>query len=181
MTGACAQHALACHPVSRTTAVRTVQAGIASTQRGALALRFQLRGDMARIEVPCLGKPERRDGLWRHTCFECFVRACGDAYLEFNFSPTRAWAAYAFRGYRDPAPSPADFDPCIALDFRSDGIDLDATIPAAALPSRDMKERWRIGLSAVIEDSSGVLTYWALRHAEGKPDFHHDAAFALEL
>jgi len=38
-----------------------------------------------------------------------------------------------------------------------------------------------VGLCAVIEDGPGALSYWALRHAPGKPDFHHRAAFALEL
>jgi hypothetical protein len=32
-----------------------------------------------------------------------------------------------------------------------------------------------------VEDRSGSLSYWALRHAAGKPDFHHPDAFALEL
>jgi hypothetical protein len=43
------------------------------------------------------------------------------------------------------------------------------------------KGRLRIGLSAVIEGKDGALSYWALRHAPGKPDFHHRRAFALEL
>ena len=34
---------------------------------------------------------------------------------------------------------------------------------------------------AVIEENDGRLSYWALRHAPGKPDFHHPEAFALEL
>jgi hypothetical protein len=39
----------------------------------------------------------------------------------------------------------------------------------------------RVGLAAVIEEKSGALSYWALRHAPGKPDFHHPDAFALTL
>ena len=40
---------------------------------------------------------------------------------------------------------------------------------------------WRLGLSAVIEDTSGGKSYWALAHPPGKPDFHHADCFALEL
>jgi hypothetical protein len=40
---------------------------------------------------------------------------------------------------------------------------------------------WRLGLSAVIEDTRGSLSYWALAHPPGKPDFHHADGFALEL
>ena len=38
-----------------------------------------------------------------------------------------------------------------------------------------------VALAAVIEDRSGALSYWALRHAPGKPDFHHPQGFALQI
>lgn len=172
--------ALACHPDSPATAVRGVSAGVRSAADGALALRFELHGDIARIEVPALSGPERRDGLWRHTCFECFVRAETQAYLELNFSPSREWAAYAFRDYRDAAALPAAFDPGIAVKREAELLVLTATVPATAL-TLTAGARVRIGLSAVVEEISGAVSYWALRHAPGKPDFHHPDAFALTL
>jgi hypothetical protein len=33
----------------------------------------------------------------------------------------------------------------------------------------------------VIEDADGSLSYWALAHPPGRPDFHHTEAFALDL
>jgi hypothetical protein len=33
----------------------------------------------------------------------------------------------------------------------------------------------------VIEETNGRLSYWALAHPPGKPDFHHSDCFALEL
>jgi hypothetical protein len=39
----------------------------------------------------------------------------------------------------------------------------------------------QIGLSAVVEDINERLSYWALRHPPGKPDFHHPDNFALEI
>lgn len=38
-----------------------------------------------------------------------------------------------------------------------------------------------LGISAVIEETDGTKSYWALAHAEGKPDFHHGACFAATL
>ena len=38
-----------------------------------------------------------------------------------------------------------------------------------------------LALSAVIEHLDGRISYWALRHPPGKPDFHHPQGFALEL
>jgi hypothetical protein len=43
------------------------------------------------------------------------------------------------------------------------------------------RARLAVGLAVIIEEESGGLSYWALRHAPGKPDFHHAGAFALEL
>jgi hypothetical protein len=36
-------------------------------------------------------------------------------------------------------------------------------------------------LSAVIESSTGEISYWALKHAGAKPDFHDPASFVLPL
>jgi hypothetical protein len=33
----------------------------------------------------------------------------------------------------------------------------------------------------VVEEKDGLLSYWALNHPPGKPDFHHPDAFVLEL
>ncbi len=38
-----------------------------------------------------------------------------------------------------------------------------------------------IALSAVIEETDGTKSYWALRHPPGPPDFHHPDCFALTL
>lgn len=174
-------HPLACHPDSLPLAVRSVEAGLHQVPGGALALRFVLIGDMAHIELPALRNPRRTDGLWRHTCFECFVRTGDRAYLEFNFSPSREWAAYAFRGYRDAAPLPPAFVPRIIVSRRAGALALEATVPAAALARERTTGPWRAGLSAVVEETSAVTTYWALRHAPGSPDFHHGDALVLEL
>ncbi|OYY67097.1 MAG: hypothetical protein B7Y49_00295 [Sphingomonas sp. 28-62-11] len=50
----------------------------------------------------------------------------------------------------------------------------------------DLTEHWKDGashlaLSAVIEETNGTKSYWALAHASGAPDFHHADAFAVEL
>lgn len=40
---------------------------------------------------------------------------------------------------------------------------------------------WQAGLSAVIEETGGARSYWALAHPPGEPDFHHPDCFVLEL
>jgi hypothetical protein len=39
----------------------------------------------------------------------------------------------------------------------------------------------RFGLAAVIEETSGRRSFWALAHPPGKPDFHHADCFTLEV
>jgi hypothetical protein len=104
------------------------------------------------------------------------------SYHELNFSPSHEWAAYAFSEYRNGAPLVDDsLDPQIAVHTRADGLELQATVHLQRLSSQLLAGKLSLGLAAVIEDAEGGLSYWALRHPPGKPDFHHPETFALEL
>jgi hypothetical protein len=86
---------------------------------------------------------------------------------------------YAFRRYRDARPlEDAALQPQIALRRAADRLELEATIRLSA-PYRN--EKLALGLAVVAEEENGALSYWGIRHASGKPDFHHPDAFALEL
>jgi len=39
----------------------------------------------------------------------------------------------------------------------------------------------RAGLTAVIEETGGVKSYWALAHASREPDFHDPATFRMRI
>jgi hypothetical protein len=171
------------HPAFPCDAVRAIEAFAARPRPGRLELSYVLDGEMARLAVPALTAATRAEELWRHTCFEAFVRAPGhDGYLELNLSPSRQWAAYAFDGYRSGmrpeggvgVPEVEVRASDTRLELRA-GLDVDA---AAVLPS---DAPWRLGLSAVVEQTAGGVCYWALRHPPGRPDFHHADCFALEL
>jgi hypothetical protein len=138
-----------------------------------------VEGDLSGVRIPESQPPRRVAGLWRHTCFEAFVMAGeGPAYREFNLSPCGAWAVHAFRGYRDGGELEVELNPAIVVRRSGTRLELDAKIDPEFLPPG----RWlRLGLSAVLEGVDGALSYWALRHPPGKPDFHHIDAFALRL
>lgn len=118
--------------------------------------------------------------MWRSTCFELFVRPPGgEAYVEFNVSG-RCWAAYRFRRYRDGMED-ARIEMAGAPWEAGDGhVSQTASIewPAAALESLDSA---RLGLSAVIEEEGGRISYWALAHPGASPDFHHADCFVADL
>jgi len=171
---------LLAHPLTPSSAVHALAVRLRRTADGSLALRYRLHADLARLRIPAPQAPERRDGLWAHTCFELFVAAPDAAYREYNFSPSGLWAAYAFRGYRErdddawpPAPPP------IRVRAGAGLLELDARValPAELPPGA----RLQLGLTAVVEDADGALSYWALRHPAARPDFHLREGFALTL
>lgn len=158
---------------------------------GALRLRYRLFGDLRRIRMPPAGSSGRADGLWKHTCFEAFVRV-EDApqYLELNFSPSGEWAAYLFDRYREgmrplevgePPGMRVSQESTIPHAGAQHGLlELDALVHLPLLA--EAKGRiLRVGVSAVVEDDAGELSYWALRHAGELPDFHDSEACVVEL
>jgi hypothetical protein len=147
-----------------------------------LRLSWRLRADLGRLRLPPIAAPERSDGLWRHTCFEAFIAAqAAVGYYELNFSPSGAWAAYRFVGYRAGMAPAAIAAPEAYWRRDAAALELDATLRVADLGAGPVASPVRIGLAAVIEDGSGNLSYWALRHPQGKPDFHHPDGFVLVL
>lgn len=143
-----------------------------------LRLHYRLTGDLQLVLVPSPNAPGRQEELWRHTCFEAFIRSgSGDGYLEYNFSPSTRWAAYRFPAHR-AGMEPLDCEPP-RISSRPDRYALDVK---AKLLLPDRRSQLFLNLAAVIEEKSGAKSYWALAHPpEGPPDFHHPACFVLEL
>lgn len=165
------------HPKTPCDAVNDIWAAVERDAEGGLHVGFTLDGDVGALRLPPIAQPIRADGLWKHTCFEAFVRARpGDAYQELNFAPSTAWAAYQFSGYREGM---ADLD--IASPQIETRIDEGIYWLSSAVRGLGNTDIWHVGLSAVIETLEGDISYWALIHPPGKPDFHHSDCFALEL
>ena len=170
---------LTCH---HSQATDTIKRFTASAERGAdgwLHFRYVIRGAVERIALPARVAPHHMDELWHHTCFEAFIAAEDHpAYVECNFAPSTAWATYRFARYRTGMTTLAPIKPPrITLQTQPDGLVLEAQIHLGEFADCPL----RIGLTAVIEDKAGSLSYWALRHPRAKPDFHHRGGFILRL
>jgi hypothetical protein len=172
------RHTLRLHPDSHCAAATRIEADVARPRPGNLILSYVVSGKIGDLRWPPVVAPARADELWRHTCFEAFIRAAtGSAYFEFNFSPSTQWAAYQFSGYRS-AMRVATEIAAPRIEVRSD----EATFTLqAALELGGLSSPLHLGLSAVLEETNGRKSYWALAHPPGKPDFHHADCFALEL
>ncbi|MES1201612.1 MAG: DOMON-like domain-containing protein [Pseudomonadota bacterium] len=163
------------HPDTPSTAVTGIEVEVECVGDG-FTLSYWVVGDMEAVRWPDPAAPARTDGLWQHTCLELFIQhPGGPGYDEFNFSPSSQWAAYRFTGYRAGMHNLELAAPNIALDLSDDTflitVELVTPSPVGA----------RAAISAVIEETSGAKSYWAVAHAPGKPDFHHADSFALEL
>jgi hypothetical protein len=177
------RQALKCHPDSRCTAAARIEVEVARRQPGSLVLCYVVTGKMRGLRMPTVTAPARTDGLWRHTCFEAFVRASPSAaYYEFNFAPSMQWAAYGFGGYRSGMRVASGIGaPGFEVESSEECYRLRVSPELDRLPGLPGDAAWRLGLSAVIEETSGRKSYWALAHPPGKADFHHSDCFALEL
>jgi hypothetical protein len=175
--------ALVGHPSTPSEAIRRIDAQVQVGESGVVSFRYVLRAELARVRIPPLASAGRADGLWKHTCFEAFIMAPGSTdYCELNFAPSREWAIYNFKAYRD-AMSSADVEapPEISVRRFDDRLEIDAVVRLHDLIALRATRRLRLALSAVVEEESGTLSYWALKHAPGKTDFHHPDGFVLEL
>ena len=95
------RQALRLHPDSLCAAVTRIEVDVARPRAGSLVLSYVVTGRIDDLRLPPVTASARADELWRHTCFEAFVRASpGEAYYEFNFAPSTQWAAYRFDCYR---------------------------------------------------------------------------------
>jgi hypothetical protein len=164
------------HPSTPCDAVRTIDARV--TRAGAnLSIAYALEADLEALRVPPERTAHRVDGLWRQTCLEAFIGAGAAGYYEFNFAPSGEWAVYRFSGYR-AGMAAAGAAPATRIARTAGGFTLDATLDLALL---QLPSPARLALAAVIEEASGRLSYWALAHPPGKPDFHHSDSFSLEI
>jgi hypothetical protein len=174
---------LTAHPSTPSDAVRSLKVQLRLQEPGILVFQYFLDADMSCVRVPLSGAGGRADALWKHTCFEAFVApADGPGYHEFNFSPSLDWSIYRFSAYREGM-SAAEIGgaPEISVRRGDDGFELNSAVRLGQLTDLRDARHLRIALTAVIEEENGRLTYWGLRHAPGRPDFHHPNGFALEV
>ena len=171
------------HPDFPTRAVQSIDVEVAKSEYGQLVLHYRLTGNLEAISLPTwVQYASLGDRLWEQTCFEAFARISeGEQYMELNFAPSTAWAAYGFDGYR-AGMRPLLLDPPpIDVEIEDGRLDLYSAVDVVPVEFLQMSAAWEIGLSAIIEESDGIKSYWALAHGAGPPDFHNPACFAYIL
>jgi hypothetical protein len=154
-------------------------------EHGRLRLSWRLVGRVEALllpEVPDGSEPsKRRDGLWQHTCFEAFLAPVGEtAYWELNLAPSGDWNLYRFDGYRQG--QRPEIEPNNQMLTRRSGPLLRDVIWELPLPPElAAASGLELAITAVLQESDGACSYWALAHCGAEPDFHRRESFVLSL
>lgn len=137
-----------------------------------ITLRYQIIGDVKLLQIPKICQLRNRaDNLWQHTCCEAFIaQANTSQYREWNFSPSGQWQLYEFAKYLELRIEPETLAPQIHCDATTEQFNLTAQIPNH-LPHLHT-QKLRLGLTVVLQDLTGKIYYWALKHSSALPDFH---------
>jgi hypothetical protein len=170
---------LMCHPQSDAGGIEAIDVTATLGQGGEIKLVYRVTGALEALKIAVPAMPDRVDGLWKSTCFELFVRNSEDkSYLEYNFAPSGQWAAYQFSGYRAGMAQLEARAPIVSVEKSGDVLAVSVTVP---LPDMTRHADLCAGISAVVATKRGKISYWALAHPAGSPDFHHKDCFALKL
>lgn len=170
-------HRLKFHPAFHPDKVRSLAVRWGRVAGDRMMLRFRLDGCEDVVVPKKAAGSGRGEDLWKTTCFELFLASSEGRYLEFNFSPSGQWAAYAFHGYRsgvrnhDPASEPE-----VTMDRGHAVLTVTVFLAAAEFDGCAYAS-----LTAVVEEKRGRMSYWAARHAALKPDFHEPTCFVLPV
>ncbi len=169
--------------------------GAIARRAATLTLHYELCGAIATLKIPPPAtQPSRQNGLWQTTCFECFLAVKGTTqYWEINLSPAGHWNVYRFSAYRQgmqPELAWSSLPVCVQRNVQSAApkpdrqpetetlqLDLELNLTAIVSPEQSLE----IGISAVVQQQDGTITYWALNHPGPEADFHQRDSFTLDL
>jgi hypothetical protein len=129
------------------------------------------QGEWGSAEFP----QRRQQELWKHTCFEAFLRVEGRSeYFEINISPGLGWNVYEFQSYRKPQPP-----------TESQGLVPEKILWKDSVLEAHFQHSWKSGIQinasvCSILNVSEQTFYFSQKHSSQKPDFHQPDSFSLE-
>jgi hypothetical protein len=167
-------------PFTRDNAPAIQITGEIERQQNQLSIEYKLQGQAPIIIPQIVDTPSRQGNLWEYTCCEFFLGLENSTqYWEFNLSPSGHWNVYRFLNYRQNLVEETAFD---SLPFQvsqeKEALQLKLEVNLSKIIFEQSLE---VGISTVVEDEQGNLSYWALNHFAKEADFHQRNSFALYL
>jgi hypothetical protein len=153
-----------------------------------LFLSFSLKGNLGSLDLE-EGTPKKMRvmKLWEKTCFEFFIKNERDSYMEFNFSPCFEWNCFYFEKKGNPLKEYAPMErPKTDILNSMDHFLLMVEIKKDFFPEGFFAGATNLtnicaGITGVIKEKNGNLSYWALAHADTRPNFHHFDSFKYKF
>ena len=148
-------------------------------------ISYKITGNLSLLDLG-EGHPkhERKIKLWEKSCFELFIQNAQNEYIEFNFSPEFEWNSFYFKKKGDPI---VEF-----LKMKTPKLDILLSLEVfhliAEIDKKNFPEGFflkdlglKAGITSVIKDKEGKLSYWALSHEDQRPNFHHPDSFRYKF
>jgi hypothetical protein len=133
-----------------------------------LHLTFKLSGDLENYKLPKTKKAERKDELWRESCFELFLATEEEeVYYEFNFSPTLAWNVYRLEHYR-AEPKAIDEVELVKFEVKrtQETLFIEIILDVQTLKFNSYN------LATILLNKQDKREFWSLKAKGNTPDFH---------
>lgn len=137
-------------------------------------ISYKLHGDLSQLDLGD-GHPHRARiiKLWEKSCFELFMKDTNGSYIEFNFSPVFEWNAFYFVKKGDELKEYLKMDTVKIDVLLSDEVfHLIVEIDKNKFPNAFFDSALEVGMTSVLKEKNGSLSYWAIKHCDSKPNFH---------
>lgn len=144
-----------------------------------LFISYKLQGTLGTIDMGT-GTPKhaRILKLWEKTCFELFIKDEKNSYIEFNFSPDFEWNCFYFENKGDALLEYKRME-LVKFDilFSNELVHVIVELQKKMFPDHFFEGNLSVGITSVIKEKTGSLSYWALSHHDIKPNFHNFKSF----
>lgn len=148
-----------------------------------LTVSFSLSGNLAMLAIPSFASTtaQRRDNIWTHTCFEIFISPQHrEDYWEVNIAPSGDWNFYHFQEYRTGMRREEAFQSLpVHASWTQNTFHIATTIDLQKICTAP--NILGTGIASVLAEKNGALSYWAVKHAPDRPDFHRKENFCFDL
>lgn len=147
----------------------------------AFFVSYRLTGDIANLDLGEKPHHARVIKLWEKTCFELFIKNERDEYIEFNFSPVFEWNCFFFKRKGDALAEWQNIER-VNMDIlhSMDVFQVIAEIKKDIFPAGFLNKSNKglsAGITSVIKEKNGQISYWALSHHDQRPNFHDFRSF----
>ena len=146
-------------------------------------ISYKLQGLLNTIDMG-VGVPKhaRVIKLWEKTCFELFIKDDQDSYLEFNFSPDFEWNCFYFEKKGDKLTEYKKME-LVKFDilFSNEVVHIIVELQKKMFPDHFFEGKLAAGITSVLKEKNGNLSYWALSHNDTRPNFHHFDSFKYKF